>query len=57
MELFYISELFNKILLASPLDQFGDDDENAISVFNYSILDSIPGAIYIDEFIDCFFIN
>jgi hypothetical protein len=57
MELYFIDNLFTQILIASPLDQFGDDDENIISIFNYSILDSISNAIYFDEIVDLLFFN
>ena len=47
-----LQELLNNYFLASPLDQFGDDDENVLSILDTSIFDSIPGAKFLDEIID-----
>lgn len=45
-------DYINNIYLASPLDQFSDDDENVLSITDYSLLDTIPGIIYLDELFD-----
>lgn len=50
-----LSSVYQNIIdvyLNSPLDQFGSDDEDVLSILDYSILDSIPGIRFIDEVLD-----
>jgi ATP synthase subunit 6 len=50
-----LSSVYQNIIdvyLNSPLDQFGSDDEDVLSILDYSILDSIPGIRFIDEVFD-----
>jgi hypothetical protein len=46
-------DIYNYINLyiASPLDQFSDDEEEMLSIMDYSIFDTIPGIVYVDEII------
>jgi ATP synthase subunit 6 len=46
------NEFFLNYLFASPLDQFGDDDEDIFNIFDYSVIDNIPGASFINEILD-----
>jgi len=52
MVLLNVYESLIEYILGSPLDQFGDDDEDALSILDYSVLDNIPGAAFLDELID-----
>jgi len=52
MTLYNSYQLIVDSIIASPLDQFGDDDEDVLSIIDYSILDNIPGAVYLDELFD-----
>jgi len=47
-----INDLLNNLLIASPLDQFGLDDEDTFSILDYSLIDTIPGIAFIDEIFD-----
>lgn len=53
MTILYLFEFLN-IYVASPLDQFSDDDECIDTVIDYSLLDTLPGAVYLDEIFDWF---
>ena len=52
MVLLNVYELIVDYIIGSPLDQFGDDDEDMLSILDYSILDNIPGAAFLDELFD-----
>ncbi len=51
MTIFDLQEHFY-FYFASPLDQFGMDDEDVLSIIDYSILDILPGISYLDELFD-----
>jgi len=52
MLLLNLFETINLFYLGSPLDQFGDDSDDVLSIIDYSILDTIPGIIFLDEIFD-----
>lgn len=51
-----VLNLLNEYLLnnyfASPLDQFGDDDEDTLSLLDWSFFDNLPGISVIDNLFD-----
>jgi hypothetical protein len=52
MDWLFFQHYLIDVLLSSPLDQFGDDDEDTISLFDFSIVDSIPGIVFLDNIVD-----
>jgi hypothetical protein len=52
MVFFSALEVTNLLYLGSPLDQFGDDSDDVLSIVDYSILDIIPGIVFLDEIFD-----
>ena len=52
MAFFNILEITNLFYLGSPLDQFGDDSDDVLGIVDYSILDTIPGIVFLDEIFD-----
>lgn len=47
-----ITETFINILLSSPLDQFGDDDDLALNIFDSLWLGVLPVASYIENLLN-----
>jgi len=47
-----LTDLLNSNIAASPLDQFGDDDDDVLNMLDFSFLDNIPGAAYLDDLLD-----
>jgi hypothetical protein len=47
-------DIYNYIHLYTNLflDQFSDDEKEMLSIMDYSILDMIPGVMYIDKIKD-----
>ena len=52
MVFFNVLEVTNLLYLGSPLDQFGDDSDDVLGIVDYSILDTIPGIVFLDEIFD-----
>jgi len=48
MSLLHIFETVNLYYAGSPLDQFGYDSDDVLSIVDYSILDTIPGIVFFD---------
>lgn len=52
MALLNLFEISNLLYLGSPLDQFGDDSDDVLSIMDYSVLDTIPGIVFLDQIFD-----
>jgi hypothetical protein len=52
-----IYDLLKEYYIGSPLDQFGEDDEDVLSILDYSNIDNIPGIAFIDELCDYFVLS